>query len=481
VTPAVAFQSTVASPVVEVDLVVPQAAASTGVIPCKIMVRNRSQADAYNVVVRVPLARMKQSQIAAAEPAPVAAVAGDASYRWRYGTLRTGESKTIAFDLKPDPQLVGTGDLTLKAFVSFEHGVEAVVKFGTAKLEIQKFAPKEAPVGEPVSVSVQVRNTGNAALHDVVATETISGGFAFAEGTTGAEVPNSPGQRQWKIGTLAPGETRSFGYRATAATPAGDLETLTKIATKEGEQITKKSETKLVRAGLAIQLRGDAEVAPGERTTYTIKVTNVGDMTQRNLAVVGSVPDGCRVTKMTNGGRVGRDRVDWTIPELKGGASYELRYVLVADSGGKRSVTAVVRDERGKEASDTKQTSFAAAADLSWESTIDPAAIAVGKTGVLTVRVRNRGGEAARGVTLKIELPDQVRRMSARPRDIKEAGREIIFPTETIPSGASRTYDVEFKAEVAGRGTVNLKLEAESFGANRPLTAEKMIAVTAAR
>jgi uncharacterized repeat protein (TIGR01451 family) len=482
VQPASAFSQAVVSPVVDIDLILPQTAAGSavGLVPVKIVVRNRSQADAYNVVVRVPWTRMRQSTIQTPEPAPVAPIAGDGNYRWKYGTLRSGESKTITFDLKPDAALVGSGDLSIKAFVSFEHGVEATTKFGSVKLDVQKYAPKESPAGEPVSVSLQIRNMGTATLHDLKVTETIPVGCQFAEGTTGDDVStaNQP-QRKWTLPALAPGETRSIGYRMIPPAGAAVAMASTAVSAKEGEQATKSSETKIVKAGISVSLRGDAEVVPGERTTYTIKVVNVGDMTQRNLSVAGSLPDNCRVTKMTNGGRVGRDRVEWMIPELKGGASYELRYAVQAERTGKHTITAVVRDERGKEYTDSRLTSFAAAADLTWESSIDPMAVAVGKIGVLTVRVKNNGGESARGVSLKVELPDVVRRTVTKPRDIKEGGREVIFPGETIPAGATRTYEVEFKGELPGRGTVSLKLDADAFGPNRPLTADKMIAVTA--
>lgn len=482
VQPASAFSQAVASPVVDIDLILPQTAAGTasGLVPVRIVVRNRSQADAYNVVVRLPWSRMKQSTIQTPEPMPVAPIQGDANYRWKYGTLRAGESKSISFDLKPDASLVGMGDLSVKAFVSFEHGVEATTKFGSVKLDVQKYALKESPAGEPVNVSVQIRNMGTATLHDLKVTESIPQGCQFEEGTSGedASTANQP-QRKWTLPALAPGETRSIGYRIIPPAGSAVVMTSTAVSAKEGEQATKSSETKIVKAGLAVSLKGDAEVVPGERTTYTIKVTNVGDMTQRNLSVAGSLPDNCRVTKMTNGGRVARDRVEWVVPELKGGASYEMRYAVLAERTGKHTITAVVRDERGKEYTDSRLTSFAAAADLMWESSIDPMAVAVGKTGVLTVRVKNNGGESARGVSLKVELPELVRRTVTKPRDVREGGREVIFPGETIPAGATRTYEVEFKGELPGRGAVSLKLDADAFGPNRPLTADKMIAVTA--
>jgi uncharacterized repeat protein (TIGR01451 family) len=471
-----------ASPIVDIDLIVPQSSASTGVIPCQILVRNRSAADAYNVIVRLPTTRLKLSTIQAVEPVGTIPTDVDKNYKWKFSRLRPNETKVIKFDLKPDTGIINFGEMTLKAFVSFEHGVEAVTKFGSAKLDVQKIVAKELPVGEPVSVSLTVRNSGNAALHDVVILEEIFKGSDYAEGTSGevAKTGNSL-QRHWKLGTLSPGESKSIGYRAIVNPQIAEFKTLSKIDNKEGETKTSETVSRIVRAGLAVNLKADAEVAPGERTTYTIKVTNIGEMTQRNVAVTGSIPEKCKVTKMTNGGRINRDRVDWVIPELKGGQAHELRYVMQAESAGKRTVTIIARDERGKEYSGSKHTSFAASADLTWESFIDPVSITVGKISVVTVRVKNNGGDVARGVTLKVELPDVVRKVSSRPRDIKEGGKEIIFPTETILPGASRSYEVEVKGDLAGRGNVSLKLEADSFGVNRPLTAEKMIAVTASR
>ena len=123
---------------------------------------------------------------------------------------------------------------------------------------------------------------------------------------------------------------------------------------------------------------------------------------------------------------------------------------------------------------------FAASADLHWETFAEPSTISVGRTGTFTVRVKNTGGDAARNVVVKMELPAEVRRTITKPKDIKEGGREIIFKAETIPSGATRDYTVEFKAEQAGRAYFNLRLEADTLG-DKPMLADKMIVVTQSR
>ena len=468
----------VAVPVVSLDVIVPQSAATTSSIPCKIVVKNNSNADAYSVKVRVPMARLGASTIDKATPTALATAEKNRNYLWNFPTLRAGESKTISFTLIPDAATANNGELSLKAFVAFEHGVEVITKLGLPKLLLTKAAAKEAATGEAIPVSVQIRNQGPVPLHVVKLTETVTAGFTFAEGTTGEETKN-PLQRIWNLGTLQPGETKTVGYRV-ATKQAGELLASSAVSCTETNPEIKDSITKVMTAGLAVKLTGPRESSPGEAASYTINVRNTGELTMKNVRLEGTIPDGCRATKMTNNGRIGRDRIEWTIPELKPGAAYDVRFALVGDSAGKRIVTATAADSRGKDYSDTRETVFAASADLHWETFAEPATVAVGRSGTFTVRVKNSGGDAARNVVVKMELPTEVRRTTIKPRDAKEGGREIVFKAETIPPGATREYLVEYKAEQVGRAFFNIKLEADALG-EKPLLAEKMIVVTQAR
>ena len=224
-------------PVVSLDVIVPQNAAANAVIPCKIVVKNNSNAEAYSVMVRVPLNRLGQSTIENPKPTTAGAVAPVSKNAiWKFPTLRAGESKTITFDLKPDATIVNNGELALKAFVSFEHGVEVLTKLGTPQLKLDKSAPKEAATGETISISIQIRNHGTVPLHDLKVTESISAGFAFAEGTTGEEVTANPLQRNWKIGTIQAGETKAVGYRVTAK-QAGELLATTAVVARRTREL----------------------------------------------------------------------------------------------------------------------------------------------------------------------------------------------------------------------------------------------------
>lgn len=467
----------VAPPVVALEVRVPQSIASNATaVPCQIVVRNTSNAEAYSVTVRVP-ARRLGGTVAGAAPPPVSTPVpnSDANYRWRFPTLRGGESKTIKFDLQLNKETAASGELGLKAYVSFEHGVEVVTKFGTPKLILRKEAPKDAATSDAIPIRMTVQNSGDVPLRDVKVTETITDGYDFAEGTTG-ETTKDPRQRVWKLGTLRPGESRLVSYQLLAK-KAGEIRTLTVVDSTDGQQETKDAVIRVLNASLVVRMNGPREAGAGESAVYTVSVKNTGDLPQRNIRVTGSIPADCTLTKMTFRGRPTRDRVEWVIPELKAGETWDVRFGIKAETGGKRLVSASAQDARGKEVSDTRETMFAATADLSWETYPDPVSLTVGKTGAFVVKVRNVGAESARNVSLKVELPADFRRTTIRPRDAKEAGQEILFKAETIPAGGTREFVVEFKAEKIGRATIVARLDADALG-DKPLTAEKMVTVT---
>ena len=170
--------------------------------------------------------------------------------------------------------------------------------------------------------------------------------------------------------------------------------------------------------GLTVKLTGpasNAAVNPGESARYEITVRNAGTLPSTMVRVIGTLPNDTRPTSKTEGGVLQRDAIQWVVPRLEPGEARTYRFAVKAQSTGRRVVVATVADARGQRAVDELTTLFQGTAALVWETIPNPVALAVGKQGTFTIKVRNNGGEAARNVRVEVDLPEAISVVQVTP------------------------------------------------------------------
>ena len=461
------------TPVVRVQVRVPANVAPGKDLTYKLVVANTSQADAYGVKVRNPVPAA--AQFVSAEPKPDSQAAPAArDLLWSLGTLRAGERREIELVLKPTAE---AKEIRNQAFVSFEHGQAVVTQINKPKLAVAKVAPKQAAQTDPIPVRVVVENKGRVPVSKVELVETVTKGFEFAADAEG-EKGSGPEQRVWQLGTLRPGERKIVEYKLTAKEAAELLATSAVKSQEIPEAERAESTTKVLTAGLTLDLTGPATVGGGEPALYEIVARNTGTLPLSNVRVSGSVPGDCSLTKMTNGGQRYRDQVAWTVAQLKPGEAQSFRLGLKANTTGQRTVRAAARDARGLEKARELRTSFQGTSLLQWHAELDPQ-VSAGQQRVLTVRVENRGGEAAKNVRLRVELPQQVSVQQATPKN-RSSANLVEFDAVSVPANGEETFTITYKAERSGQAYFIMKLSADTLG-EQPLTKEQAVEITGGR
>ena len=435
----------------------------------KLIVTNPSTERAYKVKVRNPIpAGVTPGK---AEPTPTS-TPGSAELVWEVGELIGGGQKVIEFELMPK---AGTTDVKNQAFVTSEYGQAVLTKVEKPKLKVEKQIGKSAALGEPVPVTVRVTNTGAVAVLDVELLETVTPGFRFDDGGQGKK-GSSPEQRIWELGTLAPGQSRAVQYSVKGG-QAGRLVT-TSGAKGHGvaAEVPPETVTEVLATGLAVELVGTPTVPGGQRGKYTVAATNTGGLPLNDVKVTASLPPGVTLKKKTNGGQQYRDTVEWTLPRLDAGEKYEVRFELDSTTSGRKTVRAGARSARGIEAAARETaTVFEGTSLLSLRAEAEPALPAAGQNGLLTLTVSNGGGEAARNVRLRVELPDGVTVEQTTPRDVQATKSEVVFPVATVAPGDPQKFTLTYKAAKAG--TIFFRTTLDATGLTAPLTKEQSVEV----
>jgi uncharacterized repeat protein (TIGR01451 family) len=474
--PAAATVSDPPTPVVRIQVRVPANAAPNKELAYKIVVANTSQADAYKVTVRNPVPA-GVAQVVRAEPKYDKAEAAPGSLLpkelvWTLGTLRAGERREIELVLKPTAE---TKEVRDQAFVEFEHGQAVVTQINKPKLAVTKVAPKQAAQTDPIAVRVVVENKGRVSVGGVELVEDVTPGFEFASDGD-AKKGSGPGQRVWDLGTLRPGERKAIEYKLTAKEAKRLLATSVVKSPDHPEGERAESNTEVLVPGLSLDLTGPTTVAAGEPALYEIVARNTGTLTLTDVRVSGSVPTDCTLTKMTNGGQRYKDQVVWAVPQLKPGEAQSFRLGLKANTTGKRTVRAAARDNRGLEKARETVTAFQGTAVLYWTAVLDPQLVSTGRQGTLTVRVENRGGEAAKNVRLRVVLPPEVTLVQASPRN-QASANEVAFDSLSVSANGEEKFTVTYRADRTGQAHFTLKLSADALG-DQPLTKEQAVEIT---
>ena len=459
------------SPVVRISVRVPADSPPGDDLKYVITVQNTSHAEAHHVQVRVP--RNENAPAVKAEPKWDDKLADPNQLTWAFGTLKPGATKTIELFLKPK---AGVTEVKNLAYVKFEHGEATTTKINRPGLKVAKVAPKQIIRDEPYTVRVVVENSGKVPAEAVRVVENVDRAAEVEAITAGAKRTKADeNQWQWELGRLMPGQRKVVEYRVT---PKGASDSFTTSAVSADKSVLEKadSRTQVLVPGLTAELKGpNGLVQPGQAGEYEITVRNTGTLPSTNVRVSGTIPSDCTPTRKTNGGQVYRDQIVWTVPRLEAGEAQSFRYSLKANTTGRRTIVAAASDARGTKTSQELTTTFQGTASLNWETRPDPVALAVGRQGTFTVKVKNGGGEPATNVRVEVELPDSVKLVQDTPKGTTN-NRTLTFPADTVPGYGEKTYTITFEGAKNDQAWFRWKLTADAL--STPLTVDKSVEIT---
>ncbi len=211
-----------------------------------------------------------------------------------------------------------------------------------ADLELTKTAtPSQIREGEQVTFELTITNLGRNTAENVVVTDFLPGGLAFAGADPAAEY--NPLLGRWTIGTLAydegtmTGDTRTLLITGTAVAGTGGM-TLTNIATVTGTNLpdpfdennppnNNEATADVGILGADLQMLKTASPGPyveGELITFTLTVNNLGPETAEAVRVVDRLPTGLAYVADDGGGAYDGSTGVWTVGDMLNGASESL-------------------------------------------------------------------------------------------------------------------------------------------------------------
>lgn len=277
-----------------------------------------------------------------------------------------------------------------KAFTSPSPGVRQLEGAQNPNIEIQKRAPAEVQVGLPATITLLVRNVGNATAFDVRVSDSVPQGAKLTRTTPEAK-SDGQGNLVWELGQFKAGAEQVLTMEIVPETE-GEIGSVASV--QFAAQASVRTMSTLPK--LHVKQTSASSVLGGDSEVIKIEVANHGTGTARNVRLEAEIPSNMRHAS-------GSTALDTDGIDLAPGDSFQMELELTA-------VTAGAATSRIKAVSDN-------AAPFESVASIDviqpklelgiegPRLRYLERQATYKVQVQNTGNAMAKGIRLVVYLP----------------------------------------------------------------------------
>ena len=457
------------SPTVSVEYEMPESVGVGQTLIYSLVVKNLGSSTVSGV--RVEQETPAGTQFISSEPA--AETNTDARLGWAIGSLDAGAEKRIKVSVKPSDE----GEVRGRASVSFVSAVEAKVKVTRPKIGIALSAIESARVGDKVTVSIKLTNTGSGPANSMTLQARLTDGLSHSSGAV-IEAP---------LSNLAAGASITRNLEVTAAKSGQQQVTLAVFADSNPAE-TGKVNINLVEPQLTAKQTGPTKCYVKAEPTYTIELGNPGTTTNDPISMWTMLPEGFEFVSATDGGTFSptHKAVVWNLSGLNAGAnksiSVKLRSVTPSEGTIRTIVQSSVTDSATKDKDTVSPVSgkgrmLKAQCETAIKAEGVPALrfevidvedpVEVGKEALYEIKVTNQGTGPCTSVVIVAELAEgTVAGATSGPTNAKPSGNTIVFETlATLPVKGEAVYKVRIKGTTAGDSRFRVKLTSDQIKA----------------
>ncbi len=326
------------------------------------------------------------------------------------------------------------------------------------QLQIEKIAPGNAVLGQPLVYNIVVRNHGQSAAHQVVVKDSIPAGSRLSGTIPRAELVDK--QLLWKLGTIDPGEERTIKIRVvpTAEGQIGSIATVNFVAEVAAQ-------TMITAPKIDFDLLGPPQARLGEPVVFRFRVANNGSGHASGVVIRNLLPDELK--------HAGGNDLEYEVGDLPAGKSMEVKLTLKAAGLG-QAVNRATLTAAGGLSRDAQAAIEIVGSNLKISRT-GPEKRFLGRPAEYTNTIVNESDVAARTITVVESVPlgfDFVASTDGGRYD--PARRMVVWRIDGI--GPHDTRDLKVKLLAKEEGTQkSLVTLVDSTGSRKEVTSETTV------
>ena len=407
---------------------------------------------------------------------PEAASVAGSTITWSLGDIPPGESVEVTMVLSANDvgeQINTATAVSVEGITGQDTSLTSVIP---GSLQLAKAAPSETVSGDNVTYEITVTNDGAGALTNIVLTDTLPLGLTYVSSSPEAAV-GADGTVSWLIESLDSEASATVSLVATTGEP-GEVVNLAAVQSDEGASASAQATTLVTRSDLSITKTADNS-APllGQQTVYTIAVTNNGDATATNVAVVDALPLEFQNVTADPEASVGADgSLQWNIAAIEPGGTANITVNATSTVAGSITNT-VSATERGVTV--TAEATIGVLEPAVSLAKDGGAALYVDGERTYTISATNTGTANLTGVTITDNIPAEMSYVSS-DNGGQEADGVVTWSIGDLAVGATVDVSVTLRGESVGTviNTANVT-SAEGATADAVLNIEILSAAAA--
>ena len=376
---------------------------------------------------------------------------------WTLYDLEKGETRDLTLTVRAEEIVDLSNCATIKAYPA----ACTTTRVGQPVLELTKTTPREQVLlDSSVQWNIVVENTGDFPANEVVVTDTLPAGVSHASGSS---------ELVYEIGTLNPGERRNIEI-LTTTTEVGEHVNTAEVTSSNAGSASDDARIVVEEAGLEVEKSGEDYQFLGRNSTYTIVVTNTGQVDLYDITVVDSAPAQTTI-QSASGAMIEGNTATWEISTLPAGESREFSITLTSrELGTHCNRVSVSESSIGLRASDEACTEWRGYPALLIEAIdlVDP--LGVGEETTYVVTVTNQGSAPDFNLAIVCEITAEMEFVSASgaaPGQVE--ARKVTFETvDRLDPGASIEFRI--RARAVEIGDVRFRADLTSDLLRRPVS-----------
>lgn len=323
-----------------------------------------------------------------------------------------------------DGDLLGDGTVT----PSSPRGVQQ------ARITIEKIAPQQATLGEPLVYSVIVKNVGGNDANQVVVEDRIPKGTELTGTAPRAEMVDK--KLIWRIGTLKAGEEKKISIRVIPR-QEGSIGSVARVsfAAEVAAEII------VAAPQLSFTAKAPRQVRMGETLEMTFLLKNSGAAAATNVSVRDIVPAGLKHEAASD--------IECPIGKLAPNETREIVLSVTAVKPGKATNRAILTGDGG--ISQELETVIEVIGEQLVLTRSGQNRIYVDRPAVFTNSIRNDGNADVKQVRIAEVIPAGMELLEASDGGrFDPAQRAIIWDLGSLPAGAETAVTSKLVARTAG-------------------------------
>lgn len=439
------------SPEVTVETIGPRRISIGREAKYRVLVRNRGQAPAQQVVVSLNIpawTEVVEMHGTAGNTTSAEEHTANKPLEWQLESLgaRAEEELTLVVI----PRKSETFDLGVR-WTCTPAAVATSIEVEEPQLQMSIAGPSEVSYGEQRLYKLTVANPGTGTAENVVLhLEPLS--------------PNDGDAVSHKIGDLKAGQDTSVEVELTAR-QAGRLKIRTS-ATADGDlKSDAVADVVVHRAALDVAVVAPRIVFAGVPGNYEVRVRNSGDDQARNVKVTVDLPQGAKLlTSAPSHKADGKsNQANWTIDRLAPGAEQVFSLRCSLESGGVAQLTAVTSADGDLRKMAQASTDVQSVADLALDVVDTPGPVAVGQPVTYEIHVKNRGMKSAEGVDVVAYFSEGIEPEKAEGQLSEIQPGMVVFKSlPSVGAGQDRVLKVTARASAAGNHRLRVEMHSRA-------------------